>query len=456
MTLRPIDTDTIAAIATAPGRGGIGVIRLSGNQSQAIAAALTGRSTFKPRYAHYCRFMAEDDSVIDDGLTLYFPAPGSFTGEDVIELQGHGGPVVLAMLLERCLNLGARQARAGEFSERAYLNDKLDLVQAEAISDLINAQTQSAARQAQASLRGTFSKSVGQIAQELLQLRMFVEAAIDFPEEEIDFLAEGSVAGRLTEILNQARTLRRSAKQGAIFRSGATVVLAGKPNAGKSSLLNQLAGDAIAIVTDQPGTTRDVVREYIELDGVPLRITDTAGLRTSSDAIEQEGIRRAHKAIAEADLTLELIDDAALEAEQEREHESISATGPHLRVFTKIDLSGREAGFGASSKIAATPSVAISNATGAGIAELKQAILEAIGLESGAESLFSARERHLTALDRTLDTLSTAETQFLASGAGELLAEDLRLAHDHLGDITGKVTNDEVLGEIFSSFCIGK
>ncbi len=454
MTLRPIDTDTIAAITTAPGRGGIGVIRLSGNQSQAIAAALTGRSTFKPRYAHYCRFMAEDDSVIDDGLTLYFPAPGSFTGEDVIELQGHGGPVVLAMLLERCLNLGARQARAGEFSERAYLNDKLDLVQAEAISDLINAQTQSAARQAQASLRGTFSKSVGKIAQELLQLRMLVEAAIDFPEEEIDFLAEDSVAGRLTEILNQARTLRRSAKQGAIFRSGATVVLAGKPNAGKSSLLNQLAGDAIAIVTDQPGTTRDIVREYIELDGVPLRITDTAGLRTSSDAIEQEGIRRAHKAIAEADLTLELIDDT--EPKGEQEHESISATGPHLLVLTKIDLSGRDAGFYAASAIEATPSVAISNATGAGIAELKQAILEAIGLESGAESLFSARERHLTALDRALNTLSTAETQFLASGAGELLAEDLRLAHDHLGDITGKVTNDEVLGEIFSSFCIGK
>ena len=456
--------DTIAAIATAPGRGGIGVIRLSGNDAKTIALALTHRRKLTPRYAHYTSFH-DDHRVIDDGIAIFFPGPQSFTGEDVVELQGHGGPVILQLLLRRCFDLGARQARAGEFSERAFLNDKLDLVQAEAIADLINAQTATAARQAQASLRGTFSDAIGDVREQLVSLRKYVEAAIDFPEEEIDFLSEGRVTQQLNTLLNTAKTLRANAKQGAIFRSGASVVLAGRPNAGKSSLLNALAEDQVAIVTDVPGTTRDVVRQHVEIDGVALHLTDTAGLRESDDAIEQEGIKRAQKAISEADLTIHLIDDndphvRAIE---------LPATNNILTVLTKIDLSGRPGGVissesssettsngAASGALAIAPAVAISSKTGAGLSELKKTILTMIGIDGAGDTLFSARERHLLALDLCLTTLEQAEQQFLSSGAGELLAEDLRRAHDQLGEITGRMTSDELLGEIFSSFCIGK
>ena len=444
--------DTIAAIATAPGRGGIGVIRLSGDQAKTIALALTHRRTLTPRYAHYTSFH-DDHRVIDDGIAIFFPGPHSFTGEDVVELQGHGGPVILQLLLRRCFDLGARQARAGEFSERAFLNDKLDLVQAEAIADLINAQTATAARQAQASLRGAFSDAIDDVRQQLVTLRKYVEAAIDFPEEEIDFLSEGRVTQQLNTLLNTAKTLRANAKQGAIFRSGATVVLAGRPNAGKSSLLNALAGDQVAIVTDVPGTTRDVVRQHVEIDGVALHLTDTAGLRDSDDAIEQEGIKRAQRAISEADLTIHLIDDNDPHARAVE----LPDTNNLLTVLTKIDLSGRPDGV-ISSEIspASTPAVAISSKTGAGLSELKKVILTIIGVDGAGNTLFSARERHLLALDSCLTTLEGAEDQFLSSGAGELLAEDLRRAHDQLGEITGRMTSDELLGEIFSSFCIGK
>jgi len=444
--------DTIAAIATAPGRGGIGVIRLSGDQAKTIALALTHRRTLTPRYAHYTSFH-DDHRVIDDGIAIFFPGPHSFTGEDVVELQGHGGPVILQLLLRRCFDLGARQARAGEFSERAFLNDKLDLVQAEAIADLINAQTATAARQAQASLRGAFSDAIDDVRQQLVTLRKYVEAAIDFPEEEIDFLSEGRVTQQLNTLLNTAKTLRANAKQGAIFRSGATVVLAGRPNAGKSSLLNALAGDQVAIVTDVPGTTRDVVRQHVEIDGVALHLTDTAGLRDSDDAIEQEGIKRAQRAISEADLTIHLIDDNDPHARAVE----LPDTNNLLTVLTKIDLSGRPDGV-ISSEIspASTPAVAISSKTGAGLSELKKIILTMIGVDGAGNTLFSARERHLLALDSCLTTLEGAEDQFLSSGAGELLAEDLRRAHDQLGEITGRMTSDELLGEIFSSFCIGK
>lgn len=440
-----LDIDTIAAVATAPGRGGIGIVRLSGPSAREIAETISHR-TLKPRSATFAHFTAADKAIIDSGIVLFFPSPASFTGEDVVELQGHGGPIVLNTVLNRCLALGARQARPGEFSERAFLNDKLDLVQAEAIADLIDAQTQTAARQAQASLQGEFSTAVNTLSQGLLALRIYVEAAIDFPEEEIDFLAEGKVTKQLTDLCHEARTLYENAHRGAIIRSGATVVLAGKPNAGKSSLINRMAGNAIAIVTDIPGTTRDIVRELVEIGGVALRLTDTAGLRATEDTIEAEGVRRAHQAIASADLTLHIIDD-------NEPGSPIETSGLVIHVYNKIDISGRPPGL---VNDAQQPSVAISTKTDAGYTEFEQLLLATLGVHGSDETQFSARERHLVALNSVLATLTTALRQFEASGAGELLAEDLRLANEQLGEITGKVTTEQLLGEIFSSFCIGK
>lgn len=442
-----LDIDTIAAVATAPGRGGIGIVRLSGPRARAIAETVSHRS-LTPRLATYGHFKAVDGTIIDSGIVLFFPSPASFTGEDVVELQGHGGPVILNTVLNRCLALGARQARPGEFSERAFLNDKLDLVQAEAIADLIDAQTQTAARQAQASLQGEFSRAVNDLSERLLALRIYVEAAIDFPDEEIDFLAEGSVTKQLANLCSETQNLYENAHRGAIIRSGATVVLAGKPNAGKSSLINRMAGNAIAIVTDIPGTTRDIVREHVEIGGVALRLTDTAGLRTTVDTIEAEGVRRAQQAIASADLTLHIIDDTDNEPT-----DPIKTTGLVIRVFNKIDISGRESGLLHDGQ---HPAVAISTKTDAGYAEFENLLLTTLGVQGGEETQFSARERHLVALNNTLTTLTTALRQFEATGAGELLAEDLRLANEQLGEITGKVTTEQLLGEIFSSFCIGK
>jgi len=445
-----LDNDTIAAIATPPGNGGIGIVRLSGPQALHIALALTGKSHLTPRHAAFAQFHDGEGTAIDSGLALYFPDPHSFTGEDVVEIQAHGGSVVMNLLLGRCLELGARQARPGEFSERAFLNDKIDLVQAEAIADLISAQTANAARQAQTSLQGTFSRAVHAFAEQLTDLRKYVEAAIDFPEEEIDFLSDGRVADTLRSVLTQGRDLRRQAHQGSLFRSGVTVVLAGRPNAGKSSLMNVLAGNDIAIVTNQPGTTRDILREQININGLPLHLTDTAGLRDSADTIEQEGVRRARAAIAQADLTLQMIDDSDPEPP-----EALATDTPLIRVYNKVDLSGRSPGV-ISDPTDNTPGVAISTVTGAGMDTLKETILDTLGVLATTETLFSARERHIAALDKALSVLELAQEQFLGSGAGELLAEDLRLAHEHLGSITGTLSSDELLGEIFSSFCIGK
>ena len=449
-----LDTDTIAAIATPSGSGGVGIIRLSGVNALSIGQTVSNLPVLTPRYAAYTQFYAKDGAAIDSGLILYFPNPHSFTGEDVVELHGHGGQLILSMILRRCLELGAREARAGEFSERAFLNEKLDLVQAEAIADLINAQTESAARQAQASLQGQFSEHINGIARQMVALRMYVEAAIDFPEEEIDFLSEGKVAHQLATLLEDAHALCSAAAQGAIYRTGATVVLAGKPNAGKSSLMNYLAGDAIAIVTDQPGTTRDVVKEHINIDGVPIYLTDTAGLRETDDVIEKEGVRRARQAITQADITLHLVDDTDIVST-----DTLDLTGHCIKVLTKIDLSGRTPGVinkGEHSDHIDSPVVGISVQTGEGVDTLKAVLIDALGLKSPGETLFSARERHIKALNQAIELLETAQDQFLSSGAGELLAEDLRLAHNYLGAITGKMSNDDLLGEIFSSFCIGK
>jgi len=447
-----LDTDTIVAIATPNGTGGVGILRLSGPLSRNIGLTLTNRQKLSARYAHYCDFLDEQNRVIDSGLLIFFPGPASFTGEDVVEIHGHGGQLVLTLLLRRCLTLGAREARAGEFSERAFLNDKLDLVQAEAIADLISASTETSARQAQASLRGDFSEKVTLLAQQLLELRIYVEAAIDFPEEEIDFLSDGKVASQLDNILQTGLNLRETARQGVIYRHGATVVLAGKPNAGKSSLMNVLAGDQVAIVTDQPGTTRDIVREQININGVPIRLTDTAGLRDSGDIIEQEGVKRAKQAITHADITLHVIDDSCTDPT-----EVLSGQTNIITVLNKIDITGRTPGLCKPSPKSGAPCVALSTKNGEGIQELKTVLLETLGItQSQTTSLFSARERHITAMDNALTTLSEAHSQFIASGAGELLAEDLRLAHDQLASITGKVTSDALLGEIFSTFCIGK
>ena len=453
-----LDTDTIAAIATPSGSGGVGIIRLSGVNALSIGQTVSNSSILTPRYATYTQFYAGDGAAIDSGLILYFPNPHSFTGEDVVELHGHGGQLILNMILRRCLELGAREARAGEFSERAFLNEKLDLIQAEAIADLINAQTESAARQAQASLQGKFSEHIDGIARQMVALRMYVEAAIDFPEEEIDFLSDGKVAHQLATLIQDAHALRSTAAQGAIYRTGATVVLAGKPNAGKSSLMNYLAGDAIAIVTDQPGTTRDVVKEHINIDGVPIYLTDTAGLRETDDAIEKEGVRRAKQAITQADITLHLVDDTDIVNADSLDF-TLELKGHCIKVLTKIDLSGRTPGVinkGEHSDHIDSLVVGISAQTGEGVDTLKAVLIDALGLKSPGETLFSARERHIKALNQAIDTLETAQDQFLSSGAGELLAEDLRLAHNYLGAITGKMSNDDLLGEIFSSFCIGK
>ncbi len=449
-----VNKDTIVAIATPAGNGGVGIVRLSGAAAYTIALTISRRSSLAPRHASYTHFYADDMTVIDSGLVLYFPSPKSFTGEDVVELHGHGGQLVLSLLMRRCVALGAREARPGEFSERAFLNDKLDLVQAEAIADLINAQTESAARQAQASLQGAFSKRIEHIATQLIQLRLYVEAAIDFPEEDVDFLSEGKVTHQLADLLTCAHQLQSTAKQGAIFQQGARVVIAGKPNAGKSSLLNALAGNAVAIVTDQPGTTRDLVREHINIAGVPLHLTDTAGLRKTDDLIEKEGVKRAQQAIDEADVTLFCTDDS-----DPSEPLVLDQTGRRLQLLTKIDLTGRHPGRCIDTSPdgkKGLPVIAISAQTGVGMDELKSEILACLGVSTSNDTLFSARERHLTALQSTIDILALAQQQFLSSGAGELLAEDLRLAHEQLGSITGTMTSNELLGEIFSRFCIGK
>lgn len=442
--------DTIVAVATPPGRGGVGIIRLSGPQAYSIAMTLNGNKTVSPRLASFCSFY-NGDLLIDQGLMLYFKAPHSFTGEDVIELQAHGSPVVLDLLTKACIQAGARMAKPGEFSERAFLNDKIDLTQAEAIADLIQASSETAARMALKSLQGEFSNKINQLNEQLIYLRLYVEAAIDFPEEEIDFLNDGKVAYMLQAILTELEIIRSQANQGVILREGLSLVIAGRPNAGKSTLINFLAGRDIAIVTEIAGTTRDVMREHILLDDIPLHIIDTAGLRESDDVVEKEGIKRAWQEVKKADCVLLLVD-----MNDSEQHHLLSAEiraalpkdVPIITVFNKIDTVGESA------KVQ-DQTVYLSAKSGAGIDGLKQVIKDVVGYQPN-EGQFLARRRHLQALDEAKNLLFTGQQQLAEHRAGELLAEDLRLAHQVLCEITGEFSSDDLLGRIFSSFCIGK
>lgn len=449
-----VNTETICAIATPPGVGGVGIVRVSGPAVKTIAEAVLGRLP-RPRFAAFSAFTGDDGHTLDSGIALYFPAPNSFTGEDVLELQGHGGPVILNLILQRVLGLGARMARPGEFSERAFLNDRMDLVQAEAIADLIDSGTEAAARAAQRSLEGDFSAEVQRLQAALTELRVFVESAIDFPDEEIDFLAESDVADRLKNSEAQLVDLLNNARQGRLLRDGIVVAISGKPNAGKSSLLNALAGSDVAIVTEVPGTTRDVLREQIHIDGVPLHLVDTAGIRDTEDAIEAEGIRRAKAALASADIVLNLVDVTAHPGPNGSP--GVETPGgdasPHtLTVFNKIDLLEQQ-------MEPTENTVVISAKTGAGLDQLRATILERAGGAAsggGHEGAFSARQRHVDALKRVAIHLKQGRQQLEIHQAGELLAEELRLAQQALAEITGEVTPDDLLGEIFASFCIGK
>jgi len=448
-----VNNDTIAAIATAPGRGGVGVIRISGSNLLPFAFALTGK-TPKARYATLADFRAGDGATIDSGLLLYFPAPHSFTGEDVLELQGHGGPVVMQMLLGRCLDLGARLAEPGEFSRRAFLNGKMDLAQAEAVADLIDAATASAARSAVRSLQGEFSRAIGELNAELINLRMLVEATLDFPEEEIDFLKAADAFGRLERLQRKLAEIFDRAGQGKLLQSGLHVVLVGQPNVGKSSLLNRLAGDELAIVTPIAGTTRDALRSTIQIAGIPLHIIDTAGLRDTDDEVERIGIARTWQEIERADVVLLLVDARAGIADADR---AILARMPErlqrITVHNKIDLLAQ-----APERHPESDGIAISLSAKAnlGIDLLRQELLRIAGWHQ-TEDVFIARERHLRALASAQDHVAAARA-IVESGfpALELFAEELRLAQQALGEITGEFTADDLLGVIFSRFCIGK
>jgi len=453
-TVNTAGSDTIAALATPPGRGGVGIIRLSGFNIAEIAIQLLGHVP-AARQAEYLPFCADDGESLDTGLALYFPAPHSFTGEDVLELHGHGGPVVMDLLLQRCLSLGARPARPGEFSERAFLNNKMDLAQAEAVADLIDSASAQAARLAVRSLQGAFSQRIHVLVEALMELRIYVESAIDFPEEEIDFLGDGQVQTRLTAVMNTLAETRAAAHQGNLLREGMTVVIAGRPNAGKSTLLNALAGRDTAIVTDIPGTTRDILREHILLDGLPLHIIDTAGLRDSDDAVEQEGIRRAWAEIEGADRIL-LLHDASRVFDEQEQHllKQLGQAGPPITlVQNKIDLLRGDSVPVDAKNIT---EIAVSARSGAGLHTLREHLKACVGYEAGGEGQFMARRRHLQALESAQHYLENGEQQLQHHAAGELLAEDLRQAQQALGEITGDVSADELLGRIFSSFCIGK
>ncbi|MEJ2060777.1 MAG: tRNA uridine-5-carboxymethylaminomethyl(34) synthesis GTPase MnmE [Gammaproteobacteria bacterium] len=441
--------ETIAAIATPPGRGGIGVIRLSGPAVPAIAETLFGRLP-AARTATLTRVRDAAGETLDEIVALYFEAPRSFTGEHVLELQGHGGPVVLDMILGRVLELGARLARPGEFTLRAYLNDKLDLAQAEAVADLIDSGSRVAARSAMHSLQGVFSERVEALHETLIGLRTHIEACLDFAEEEIDFLADAALNARLQDAVGQLDRLLAGARQGRLLREGLQVVILGRPNAGKSSLLNYLSGHNSAIVTEIPGTTRDVLREQIEIDGLPIHIIDTAGLRDSADPVEQEGIRRAWDEVSRADLVLILIDDVqGVQDIEQTAVQRVEAAGVAvLQVFNKVDLSS-----GASGE--RPDGLGISARTGIGMPALYQRIKALAHYGGGEEGLFIARRRHLDALQQTGRHLQAA-VPLLQQGSGELAAEELRLAHEALGEITGRFSADDLLGRIFSTFCIGK
>ena len=458
-TSTALDTDTIVAIATAPGRGGVGILRLSGEQALTIGESICKKG-LSPRHAHFSQFHNAYGEPLDSGIALYFPAPNSFTGEEVVELQGHGGPVILDLLLKVCTEHGARQARPGEFSERAYLNDKLDLAQAEAIADLINSTTEHAALNASRSLQGAFSKKIDELVAQVTRLRVYVEAAIDFPEEEIDFIGDGAVRSQLLGIIEQLQAVTREARQGTLIQEGMKLVIAGRPNAGKSSLLNALSGQDTAIVTAIEGTTRDVWREHIQIDGLPLHIVDTAGLRDSGDVVEQEGIRRAWQEIVSADHILLVVDGSTNDQAQaepdviwpEFRHQ-LTRDIPVTIVRNKCDINGKKPSIEERDNSCV---IDLSAKTGAGMALLKQHLKQCMGYSESTESQFSARRRHLLSLEKAGTSLEAGRAQLENAGAGELLAEDLRDCQQHLGEITGAVSSDQLLGEIFSSFCIGK
>ncbi len=451
-----LSQETIAAVATPPGRGGVGIIRISGPKTADIAKCLL-KHTPKPRYAHYGPFLDTDDETIDEGIALYFPAPHSFTGEDVLELQGHGGPVILELLMEQVVQLGCRLARPGEFSERAFLNDKIDLTQAEAIADLIDASSKQAARSAVRSLQGDFSNAIHTLVEQLISLRIYVEAAIDFPEEEIDFLSDGKVEADLKSVMGSLQQVLKTANQGSLMREGMTVVLAGRPNAGKSSLLNALAGHDRAIVTDIAGTTRDVLKEHIHIDGMPLHIIDTAGLRETPDEIEKMGVERAWLEIESADRILLLV-DATETNETDPEKiwpEFIHRLPENARITVvrnKIDKTDEPEGINETG----TAVIRLSAKDNLGVDVLRDHLKQLMGFEGQHESGFIARKRHLDALHIAQNALNSGLDQLLGASAGELLAEDLRAAQNALNEITGEFSPDDLLGRIFSSFCIGK
>lgn len=444
--MRPTTPDRIAAIATAPGRGGIGVVRLSGLDLAGLAHILTGKA-LQPRRATYASFLDEQGLVIDQGIALYFPAPHSYTGEDVLELQGHGGPAVLQAVLQRCLDLGARAARPGEFTERAYLNDKLDLAQAESVADLIDATTTQAARSAMRSLQGDFSQAVHALVDGLIRLRMLVEAMLDFPEEEVDAPDLARRNRELAAVRSELERVSGLARQGSLLREGAHIVLVGQPNVGKSSLLNRLSGEEVALVSDIPGTTRDVIRQAIQLEGVPLHILDTAGLRESDDVVERMGIARTRSAAEKADLILVLLDARqGMTADDQTILATLPPDTPRLFVFNKCDLLDADGALGDADHLY------LSAKTGDGLDELRRRLLTLIGWHQEA-GVFMARERHLRALDVARGHLARAADE---AARAELFAEELRLAQEALNSITGEFTADDLLGEIFSRFCIGK
>lgn len=451
--MNPADTDLIAAIATAPGRGGIGVVRVSGPAVGALAMQLLGK-TPQPRVATHAVFLGEGGQAIDDGIALYFPAPASYTGDDVLELQGHGGQVVMEMVLRRCMALGARLAEPGEFTRRAFLNDKLDLAQAEGVADLIEAATEAAARCALRSLRGEFSALIDGLVRRLVELRMLVEATLDFPEEDIDVVDRQGARERLARLRADLDDALAKGRQGSVLRTGLQVVLAGQPNVGKSSLLNRLAGEELAIVTAIAGTTRDAVRQTIQIDGVPVNIIDTAGLRDSRDEVEAIGISRTWQAIERADVLLLVVEAGSGVTDRDREIiAQLPQRLPHVVVFNKIDLKGEPARATGAADSGGETHVWLSAKTGEGLDMLRRALLSIAGWRATGEDLFLARERHIVALARASQCMQRAEAVLEQV---ELLAEELRVAQHELGTITGEYSADDLLGEIFSRFCIGK
>lgn len=451
--------DTIAAIATPAGTGGIGIVRVSGELSRKIAESITG-CVPRTRYAEYVSFFDADGETLDQGLAIYFRAPASFTGEDVLELQGHGGPVVMDMLLERVIDLGARIARPGEFTERAFLNDKIDLSQAEAIADLINSQSRSAVKGAMRSLQGEFSRLIAQQNKSLVQLRLYVEASIDFPEEEVDFLSDSSIDKKLDNIIKDTEAIIQRAKNGALLREGIKIVLAGRPNAGKSSLMNRLSGRDSAIVTEIPGTTRDVLREDIDMDGFRFQLADTAGLRESSNIVEEEGVRRAYGEIEYADRILLLVDINDISNDRAEILEELRLITDKFDTENRLTLVLNKADLLNTSVEKLVPdsisSISVSALTGQGIDDLINHLKEVTLIDKMPEGNFTARRRHIHALEKTMDYLSMAKEQLSGTRSGELLADDLKMAQRTLSEITGEFTADDLLGEIFSSFCIGK